>query len=222
VSPPTAHAAPYPGPHVDPPAAGVAGPSGTGRARPLPPDERRAALIAATLPLVAEHGTKVTTRQIAEAAGVAEGTIFRVFPDKEALIRAACDAVLDPAPLLAELDGVDLTLPLRVRLLVATAILQQRLIRVFNLMMAVRMTAPPEKAQGQNAAPTNELIYAAVARVLEPDRHAFRRPVGEVARLLRLLTFSGTHPLISDGQPLSADEIVSVLLDGVLHHQGDG
>src|SRR3954451_6132628 len=96
-------------------------PASSGRARPLPPDERRGALIAATIPLVAEHGTKVTTRQIAEAACVAEGTIFRVFPDKEALIHAAAVAVLDPQPMLDELAGVDVTLPLRVRLRAVTA-----------------------------------------------------------------------------------------------------
>jgi hypothetical protein len=34
--------------------------------------------------------------------------------------------------------------------------------------------------------------------------------------MLRLITFSGSHPLISDGQLLTVDEIVGVLLDGVL------
>ena len=48
------------------------------RARRMPPAERREALINATLPLVLWHGPGVTTRQIAEAADVAEGTIFQI------------------------------------------------------------------------------------------------------------------------------------------------
>ncbi len=65
------------------------------RATPLPRDERRAALIAATEPLLEQFGREVSTRQIADAAGVAEGTIFRVFATKESLIDAVLDEVFD-------------------------------------------------------------------------------------------------------------------------------
>lgn len=56
------------------------------RAQPLPPAERRASLIAATRQLILDHGPDVTTRQVAEAAKVAEGTLFRVFPTRRDLI----------------------------------------------------------------------------------------------------------------------------------------
>jgi AcrR family transcriptional regulator len=196
-------------------------PHGPGRARPLPPDERRAALIAATLPLVSKHGTKVTSRQIAEAAGVAEGTIFRVFPDKEALIRAAVQAALDPAPMLDELAGIDVALPLRQRLTEIAGVLQRRLISVINLLSAVGRPSPPPSVEEHRAhvRPTNEKIHAAVTRILEPDREQFRCSVSEVARLLGLLTFSGSHSMITDGDPLTPETIVSVLLDGVRHHR---
>ena len=56
------------------------------RAKPLPPDERRRALVEVTVPLLIEHGRSVTSRQIADAAGVAEGTIFRAFGSKDELV----------------------------------------------------------------------------------------------------------------------------------------
>jgi AcrR family transcriptional regulator len=189
-----------------------------GRARPLPPDERRAALIAATVPLICELGTKVTTRQIAEAAGVAEGTIFRVFADKDELVNAAVGAVLDPVPTIAEINGIDLDLPLRERMVQLAGILQRRLLSVFGLMHAMGVKGPPEDLKGhrESLRPVNEMIYTAVEAVLAPDRDRFRYPVREVARILRLITFSGSHPLITDGSMLTAREIVSVVLDGML------
>ncbi|WP_395653607.1 helix-turn-helix domain-containing protein, partial [Phycicoccus elongatus] len=64
----------------------------TRRAPALAPEDRRAALVEVTLPLVLEHGRAVTTAQIAEAAGVAQGTIFRVFATKEELVEEAIDS----------------------------------------------------------------------------------------------------------------------------------
>ena len=56
-------------------------------------------IIDAVIPLLLEHGRAVTSKQIAEAAGIAEGTIFRAFGDKETLVQAAIEKYLDPEPL---------------------------------------------------------------------------------------------------------------------------
>ena len=67
-----------------------------GRAAPMSADDRRQAIVDAVVPLLVTHGEAVSTRQIAEAAGIAEGTIFRVFPDKNALLMAAAAHTLNP------------------------------------------------------------------------------------------------------------------------------
>ena len=57
---------------------------------------------------------------------------------------------------------------------------------------------------------------AALVALFEPDRNRLRRTPVAAAQVLRGLTLAGTHPaLMGDGGPMSAEEIVSLLLDGV-------
>ncbi len=193
--------------------------STTGRAAPLTPDLRREALIDSTLPLLREFGDAVTTRQIAHACGVAEGTIFRAFPDKDSLISAALAKALDPTDTVAEISAIVRTLPLQERLLAAGGILHRHMAGVFSLMGVMRMRHTPDKqiSAADHRARTARII-GAVADLVPPDEHQLRRTPVEVAQLLRALIFSGSHPLISAGAHLSPDEIISILLDGVRRH----
>lgn len=203
--------------------------TGSRRAAPMAPDERRASLVAATVPLLREHGLQVSTRQIAEAAGVAEGTIFRVFESKDELVQAALRSAFEPGPLLDRLVAVDTSRPLRDRLVEVVRVTQERFVEIFSLMAAVGMIEPPdhhghEGHQGHHhqhceqcehgEPPWRRRMLEVMAAIIEPDREQLRVPPEELVRLLRLLTFSGSHSQIADGRRLTPEEIVDVLLYG--------
>jgi len=188
------------------------------RAAAMAPEARRAAIVAATLPLLLEHGAGVTTRQIAEAAGIAEGTIFRVFPDKESVIDAVVEQAFDPVVVDDALYAIDRSLPLESRLVEAVGIIQRRLMSVWQLMTAVGMTKPPSFRDDDDRPTQPDL--SALAAVFEPDRDRLRREPESAARILRGLSFGCTHPAFVVDDPLPASEIVSLALDGMLRRDG--
>lgn len=183
------------------------------RAAALPPAERRADIVAATLPLLMEHGVALTTRQIAEAAGIAEGTIFRVFADKDALIEAVVDAAFDPTPTEAALRQIDRTLPLEARLVEAVDILRRRVANIFQLMSAVGMLQNGPRAGVAKL--RSQPGLGVLAELFEPDRERLRRDPEVAAHLLRGLTLVGTHPALTLDEPMPSAEIVSLVLDGI-------
>jgi AcrR family transcriptional regulator len=182
------------------------------RAAALPPEARRIAIVDATLPLLMELGPNITTRQIAEAAGIAEGTIFRVFPDKDALIAAAVEKALDPAPLEARLQEIDRSRPLEARLIEAVHVVQERSARLWQLMSNVGFTA--SAAQRDEMRRRNMEDLPAFVALFEPDDKALRFAARACARRLRALAIAGTHPALVGDQAMTAPEIVSLFLDG--------
>jgi AcrR family transcriptional regulator len=179
----------------------------TKRATALPPDARRSMIVAATLPLLLEHGDRVTSRQIAEAAGIAEGTIFRAFADKDEIIAAVVEAALDPLPLEAALTDIPRDLAFEAALAAAVVIMQQRVIDTWRLVSSVgtrfhEMTRRP-------MADSDALV-----RMFEANRAQITVEPIVAARLLRALTLSTTHPMLA-GEPRTPDELVQLFLHGV-------
>jgi AcrR family transcriptional regulator len=183
------------------------------RAAPLSPDARRASIIAATLPLLRRYGREVTTSQIALAAGVAEGTLFRVFPDKEALIAAAVASAFDPTADEAEMGRIDPGLPLRDKLITAVEALQRRVGEIWQLFSMLGLPAPAAR-RPPPAQVDESRLRAALTKLLAPHRDELRCAPEEAARFLRAVAFAGTHPRLTD-IPMTPHEIVTLLLDGI-------
>jgi AcrR family transcriptional regulator len=190
------------------------------RARPMAPDERRDKLIDATLNLLREHGRAVTTKQIAEAAVVAEGTIFRVVESKDELIELAITRAFEPGALIERIEEIDPDQPLNARLVQLSSILQQRFRATFELMKKVGMVRPADHVHdSKEAVEMREYVHALLEGVIGADRERLSVPAGEFVHRLRLLTFAGSHPHITDGNLLSPEEIVDTLLHGLLRDE---
>lgn len=180
----------------------------------------------ATEPLLALHGINVSTRQIAEAAGVAEGTIFRVFPSKDALIGAVLEDVMDAADARGELAVIDPDLGVHERVTQTVEIMQRHLARLMTLFHAIGRGRPQPSEEEQQAfharqEQNTQLLNATIESVLATDANQLRFSTHEVASVLRSLVFATSHPAVSDHLVTDPSTIADILLHGVIRAQTD-
>ncbi len=194
------------------------------RAAPLPPDERRAAILEAAVPLLRERGAHVSTRELAEAAGVAEGTLFRVFPDKRALLRAAVGVAIDPEPLVGELAGIDRSLPLEDRIRCVIELVAARMDGVMQLVTALHdlVKDRPDASEGRqphhgapDPAERDARFLTAIADVLEADGALLRVTPLQAAGLIRAAILGDRMPGLPDGAHLPPAVVASCLVRGL-------
>ncbi|WOQ16849.1 helix-turn-helix domain-containing protein [Raineyella sp. W15-4] len=208
------------------------------RARRLPPEDRRDAIIAATGPLLAEAGPNVSTRQIAAACGIAEGTLFRVFPTKRDLLEATLRASLDPTADVDRLRAIDRAQPLETRLRQVVDILVARTRRVSGLFAALhrpardaRSARDPRTDRGTHAdhdpaehharhghhhgppdLQDRQRLTTAVADVLAPDAEHLDLDPAAAASFVRSVVTAATHPILGDDQLTDPGLLAHLLL----------
>ncbi len=198
------------------------------RAAPLSADERRRAIVAALLPLLVEKGGDVSTRDIAAAAGVAEGTIFRVFPDKAALMTAAAQEAVNPATGRAEFDAMLAgTTDLRERVRLTAEHLTGRMQEAMKVMFAVRAHL---MTQSRTSVPTgppafivdaNRELLERLTDLFSLHRDELRVPPEIAAVVLRSIVFGSRHPGMELAPDLTPAQIADVIVDGVTRAGGE-
>lgn len=203
----------------------------------MSPEDRRAAIVEAVMPLVAERGLDTTSRELADAAGVAEGTLFRAFGDKACLIGEVALAGLmrasAPASTRADLESIDMRLPLveRVRQVIERG--QQRSEEAVVWMTVLRSMHARECAADQDDAhrrraeeirarltAQHEMRRAVVAeslgRVLAQDRDRLRVPIAVAVAMIEAVTAHRRAGPERIDPPLPADVLADVLVHGIV------
>jgi len=195
----------------------------------MAPDDRRKAILDALIPLLVERGGDVTTKEIAEAAGIAEGTIFRVFPDKATLLFAAAEEAINPAggqeafeAAMAEAGD------LRERVVAAATRVLDRMQLTMAVMGAVRPylaakyhDASKQKKKSIPLGPPEFMLKAQrdlherLTRLFEPYADQLAVEPATAALALRSLTFGAARPELGLAPALTPDEIADIVLDGV-------
>jgi AcrR family transcriptional regulator len=182
----------------------------------LAPDARRAAIIEATLPLLAERGPATTSAEIAKAAGIAQGTIFHVFGDKQNLIDAAVRHLMDMEPLLAQIEALRTNRSLQGRLASCADVLSNHLVRAMPVIMKCGM---PEDHDAKDHLARR--AQAAIVTLLEPDAGLLIRPVEELAGMFFFLCIAAAQQaVLGDGRMPAGEDVAELFLDGARRRTG--
>lgn len=181
----------------------------------MPADLRRRAILDATRPLLLQHGPDASTRQIAEACGIAEGTIYRVFDTKQELVAEAVAEALSPDLVLATIDALPGDLPVPALVVAIVDALQQHALSIRAL--AALIDHPPLADAGgkcpRDHRHTGAVLVAALEERLAARADELRVPPRSAAGAILAVSFGSTF--VSDASVPTPDAVAHLLLHGI-------
>lgn len=188
----------------------------------MAPEERRQAIIEATLPLILERGTDVSTREIASAAGVAEGTIFRAFETKQELIVAAMHAALSAPDALHQLESLPADQALTDRVVSILEVLLAEIQRTRSLTAALSnpQLYSPRSLDGRPCPPFNHRehrakLIGAVEAALSGHSIGLAVPPRVAAHVLLALAFATSFDITDNNTLAQPRDLAEVVLHGL-------
>ncbi len=169
----------------------------------MAPEDRRQAIIEATTDLVLEHGPAATTRQIADACGIAEGTLFRVFESKDEILAAVVEHLLDPKFVIAAIEAIPPTDHAEDAVRAVAVVIEASMTRIRLVMMALH-TAQNDTDRRRNHGPHDKnkfmddqvAIGEAAARVLAFHADELWVDPATAASFLRTTVFANGLPAV--------------------------
>lgn len=181
------------------------------RAEPMAPEQRRAMIAEQAVPLFLEHGAALTTRHLAEHLGIAEGTIFRAFGDKESLVRAAVEAFFTHSRARMAEGLVDPALPLEEKVAVlvrGTRIWMQKMMRMLALVDRADIPALFSKHR-------DDSYRAAVAAVFATNADELTVDIDRMAAILRIAGMAVNAARFDEHSGFTDEELVHFILYGI-------
>ncbi len=168
----------------------------------------------------------MSTREIAQAAGVAEGTIFRAFETKHDLIHATIHTALMPDAAITRIAELPDGQTLVDRVAAIIDVLRDEIHRTRSLFAHfVRPTGQPAEGPPRppfggirppfNPHETKNRLNAAVAVALQPYSGELAVSTAFATNLLSALAFASSFTL-TEGEPtISSEELSDVVLHGI-------
>lgn len=178
----------------------------------MPKEQRRTALVKATIPLIQQYGMGVTTRQVAEAAGVAEGTIFRVFDSLQDLIQASVMSAFSKENLEALVAEIDIGETLEEKTRATLTLLGERIDTAHSLMVALHhVDAGPSPCIRDQVAARRAELDTWLTRCFSEHADELRVPPAHFVSLLRALS---TGSSFHREDAIDTSEAISIALYG--------
>ena len=190
------------------------------RAEPLSPDQRRQAIAKAILPVLVKRGAAATSRELAQAAGVAEGTLFSVFGTKRDMIIAAIERHLDPEPITDGLKAIPSDWPLEDKLNLAAKTITASSKDAIILFGILQTMPSPDKPSNPKPPPFmrawHKALTESLTALLEQHAAELRIPAESATTAFSSLLMTASRPYGDATPALETKEVVDLFLNGTL------